>query len=96
MKKAVRVVAFALLVLPAFLLGFVWWKLQPQEQELPLPAHLVGIDSTAGRALLESAAYVADYEELTAGFVPQSLISYCGVASAVAVLAAVKAAGLTK
>ena len=88
MKKAVRVVAFALIVLPAFLLGFAWWKLQPQEQELSLPAHLVGIDSTAGRALLESAAYVADYEQLAAGFVPQSLISYCGVASAVAVLAA--------
>jgi hypothetical protein len=87
-KKVVRIVALAVLLLPAILMGIVWWKLQPRAQSLPLPEHLVEIDSVQGQALLESADHIADYDELAAAFVPQSLISYCGVASAVAALGA--------
>lgn len=86
MKKALKVIALILLVLTASFASYVWCKLQPQVQNLPLPAHLVGIDSVQGLALLDSADSMADYRELAAAFQSQKLISYCGVASAVTVL----------
>ena len=86
MKKVLKIIALTLLVLPVAFGGYVWWKLQPQVQNLPLPAQLVGLDSTQGRALLESANSVADYRQLAAAFQSQELISFCGVASAVTVL----------
>lgn len=86
MKKALKITALTLLVLFASFTGFIWWKLQPQVQNLALPAHLVGIDSAQGLALMESADSIADYRELAVAFQSQELISFCGVASAVTVL----------
>lgn len=86
MKKALKIIALTLLLLPAAFAGYVWWKLQPQVQNLPLPAQLVTIDSAQGRVFLESADSVADFPELANAFQAQELISFCGVASAVTVL----------
>ena len=86
MKKVLKILAIAALLVPATFAGYIWWKLQPQVQPLRLPAHLVGIDTAAGLALLDSADAVADYPELEAAFRSQELISFCGVASAVTVL----------
>lgn len=86
MKKALKIIALTLFLLPAAFAGYVWWKLQPQVQNLPLPAHLVAIDSAQGRVYLTSADSVADFPELANAFQVQELISFCGVASAVTVL----------
>lgn len=66
----------------------VWWYLQPGGQRLPLPAPLIAADSAQGRAWLTEADAAADYPLLNRHFEPQRLISWCGVASGAAVLAA--------
>ncbi len=86
MNKVLKLVAIVALLVPAMFVAYVWWKLQPQIQSLPLPVHLVGVDTTAGLALLESADSIADYPALQAAFRPQELVSFCGVASAATVL----------
>ncbi len=69
--------------------GFVWWSLQPRLEPRPLPADLVAVTADRGQALLAQASAAADYGPLSSHFVPQSLKSYCGVASGVAVLSAI-------
>ena len=86
MKRALKIFGVGLLVLPLAFIGYIWWKLQPWEQNLPLPIDLVAIDSAEGQALLASADYRADYSALAGAFQSQELISYCGVASGVMVL----------
>jgi hypothetical protein len=86
MKKVVKILAAGLALVLFGFAGFVWWALQPKYNPLPLPDALIALDSEQGQALLASAEYVADYEELAGAFQSQELISYCGVASGVAVL----------
>lgn len=62
--------------------------LYPHEDLQPLPSPLVSSTSAEGKALLESAEIRADYSRLSKTFHGQSLASYCGVASSVAVLQA--------
>jgi hypothetical protein len=85
-KKILVAVLLLLVVSVTGLAGFAWWKLQPRPDLQPLPEHLIAVESDQGLALLERASARADYEPLSTSFVPQKLISYCGVASGVTVL----------
>ena len=51
-----------------------------------MPEGLIGVESVRGQALLDEADARADYDALTHAFEPQSLASFCGVASGVTVL----------
>ncbi|MEM8981723.1 MAG: phytochelatin synthase family protein [Pseudomonadota bacterium] len=86
MKRVLKVLAAILLITPVLLAGFVWYTLQPKEQNLTLPTSLVSADSAQGVALLESSNYKADFMALDQSFVAQRYISFCGVASSVTVL----------
>ena len=88
MKKFLVALAAVLLIVPLGFAGFVWYRLQPQEQYLELPDGLVDFDTEAGRALLASAECTADYPGLSRSWEAQELVSYCGVASGVTVLKA--------
>ncbi|MEM7135313.1 MAG: phytochelatin synthase family protein [Myxococcota bacterium] len=88
MKKVLVGLGVALIVSALGFASFVWWRLQPREDRLPLPAGLVAHDTSAGNARLESAGASADYQPLVDAFEPQALVSYCGVASGAAVLSA--------
>lgn len=75
-------VALALTVLA----GVAWWVLQPRVEPLALPDGLVAVSGPAGTSRLNGAEARADYPALAAHFESQRLVSYCGVASGVAVL----------
>lgn len=65
----------------------VWmWVAVAQAQTLPLPAHLISLDSPQGRALLIESSAREAYGPLSLHFVTQKDPSYCGVASIVMVL----------
>ncbi|MEM1402793.1 MAG: phytochelatin synthase family protein [Pseudomonadota bacterium] len=86
MRRRTKGLLFALFVFPFLFAAFAWYTLQPQEQNLALPPALVSIEGDEGQALLSSAGYTADLLALQDAYVSQRLISYCGVASSVAVL----------
>ncbi|MEM1263489.1 MAG: phytochelatin synthase family protein [Pseudomonadota bacterium] len=86
MKRFLKILATALLIVPILFAGFVWYTLQPKEQDLVLPPTLVSVESPEGTALLESSNYTADFDALDRSFVTQNYISFCGVASSVTVL----------
>lgn len=88
MRNFLRTLLVLALLTPMALAGFTWWKLQPVEQQLPMPADLVGIDTSQGELLLAEADYIADYEALLNAFQSQELISYCGVATGATILSA--------
>jgi glutathione-S-conjugate glycine hydrolase len=73
--------------------GIAVWDLAfraPAQDPLPLPPALIAAESPAGQSLLVDRAYLADYESLRRAFEPQSRRAYCGVASAVIVLNALR------
>lgn len=86
MKRILKIVGVMIVILPLSFAGYVAYRLIPKQLDLPLPAELVAIDTGAGRALLESSDYTADYPVLADTWEGQQLISYCGVASGVAVV----------
>ncbi|MEM7434818.1 MAG: phytochelatin synthase family protein [Myxococcota bacterium] len=88
MKKVLVGLGIVLVLSALGFTGFIWWKLQPREQRLPLPAGLVAHDTSAGSERLEGAEAAADYQPLVDAFEPQALVSYCGVATGAAVLSA--------
>lgn len=55
-------------------------------QALPLPEHLISLDSDAGATLLFASEARVDYLPLTRFFVTQDNLAYCGVATMVMVL----------
>jgi len=75
-------------VLAVGLAVFAGWALYPHDDPRPLRAPLVAATSVQGQAMLAGAEASADYERLSRTFQAQSLASYCGVASSVAVLRA--------
>jgi hypothetical protein len=89
LKKLMKILAGALAMLLLAFAGFVWWSLQPRPEPRPLPDGLVAVSADRGQALLARASAAADYGPLAKHFEPQSLKSYCGVASGVAVLSAI-------
>jgi len=86
MKRFLKIVGALILIVPLAFAGYVAYRLTPKHLDLPLPDTLVAIDTDAGRALLESSVYAADYLALAETWEGQKLISYCGVASGVAVI----------
>lgn len=88
--------ALALAVLAAGGLGGLFWYIShPTHDPRPLPAGLVALDTAEGRALL-SGAVQADHDALDASWQAQAKRSWCGVASAVTVLAALRAAPMAQ
>ena len=92
MKKVRRAIA-ALAVAIAVLTGGTVWQLAfrtPADDPAPLPPHLVALTAPEGRRMLAESAGRADYPSLSAAFEPQRRPAYCGVASSVAVLNALR------
>lgn len=80
---------FALLVLGSLLVWDKYFR-PPAIDLLPLPENLIALESPAGRKLLAESEFVADYGQLAANFVIQSRPAYCGVASSVIALNALR------
>ena len=89
LKKLLKILGGTLALLLLAFAVFVWWSLQPRLEPRALPDDLVAVTADRGQALLTQASAAADYGPLSAQFEPQSLKSYCGVASGVAVLSAI-------
>ncbi|MGG6269098.1 phytochelatin synthase family protein [Leptolyngbya sp. AN03gr2] len=62
----------------------------PSVHRLSLPSNLIGLDSPLGQQLLAESRTKQDYAILAQQFQTQKLRAYCGVASAVTVLNALK------
>lgn len=88
MKKALRILGIMLVTTLLGFAGFIGWVLYPHDNPLPLPSSLVASTSIEGIERLRGAEAFADYELLANSYQAQSLASYCGVASSVAVLGA--------
>lgn len=80
---------FALLVLGSVLVWNKYFR-PPAIDLLPLPENLIALESPVGRKLLAESEFVADYDPLAANFVIQSRPAYCGVASSVIALNALR------
>lgn len=95
MNKVVRAIGVVASTL-ALLAGGTTWQLAfraPAIDPLPLPAQLLSLGSVEGQRLLVDAAASADYPSLTTAFESQRRPAYCGVASSVAVLNALRRSG---
>lgn len=62
----------------------------PSFNRLPLPDSLIAADSSAGHKLFVTSQFTADYDDLAGHFVAQSRPAFCGVASSVVVLNALR------
>jgi hypothetical protein len=83
-------IAATLLVVAA---GISIWALAfrtPTTDRLPLPENLIALDVPAGQRLLVESQFAADYEKLRQHFEEQSRPAFCGVASSVVVLNAIR------
>ncbi|ROS04962.1 phytochelatin synthase [Sinobacterium caligoides] len=88
MKKTLIACGFFIITLLLTAGGYVVWKLYPYENPQPLVKPLISVDSKEGEKRLSRATDSADYPALSATYQPQMLLSFCGVASSVAVLKA--------
>jgi hypothetical protein len=70
----------------------------PAENGLPVPHSLIALDSPEGQRLLARSTFLADYRSLIENFESQSRPAFCGVASSVIVLNALRGSprGLTQ
>ena len=88
MKRSLAVVVglvFFLLLAGGSLAWDRYFRTPPIEK-LPVPEYLVSMQSPSGQKLVAESEYLADYQSLAQNFVAQTRSSYCGVASAVAVI----------
>lgn len=93
-RRGMRAVAGSALLLFVAGAGLVWqlaWR-EPGDEPLPLPGHLVSAVTPEGQRLLAESAAVADHGPLAATFERQRRPAYCGVASSVMVLNALRPA----
>ena len=75
------------------LLGGAIWDIAfrvPSPHRLPLPPSLISAESSTGTQLLAHSAFTADEADLNRFFEAQSRAAYCGVASSVIVLNALR------
>lgn len=92
-KRLLTIAAAAMLVV-LVLSGLLIWNRffrSPSVDLLPLPDNLIALESSAGEKLLSESEFIADYQGLIANFVAQSRPAYCGVASSVIALNALRA-----
>lgn len=62
----------------------------PAVERLPIPEGLIAVDSAAGQQLLAESRFAADYDRLADNFVRQARSAFCGVATSVIVLNALR------
>ena len=77
----------------ALVAGGAVWQLAfraPAVDPLPLPEHLVSAQAVEGQRLLADSTAIADYQLLMTSFEAQGRPAFCGVASSVAVLNALR------
>lgn len=86
MKKHLLPILAIIFFLCSGFAGFTLWSLYPHNDPQPLPEALIAFDSEAGIERLAGSEAMADYQPLIAHFEPQVTVSFCGVASSVAVL----------
>ena len=78
---------FGFIIAIALLLSILTaWSLYPHADFQALPADLIAFDSEQGIERLAASDAMADYRPLLVHFEPQVAVSFCGVASSVAVL----------
>jgi hypothetical protein len=89
-----RAVTLAGLALAAVAAGLVWQLAfsVPSTEPLPLPDRLVSATTLEGQRLLAESTGLADHPSLMASFESQRRPAFCGVASSVAVLNALRPA----
>lgn len=93
--KRLRVLGLAFSVV-LLLASATTWHLgfrSPSIDLRPLPEGIIAIDSPNGQQLLARSRFVADYEALNTNFVSQARRGFCGVASAVVVMNALRSSG---
>jgi hypothetical protein len=92
LKRVVSIAGIAVLLLLLLASLLVWNRYfrSPSIDRLSLPDNLIALESAAGRKLLLESEFIADYERLAANFVAQSRPAYCGVASSVIALNALR------
>ncbi len=91
-RRAGQALAIAVSAL-ALLSGGAVWQLAfraPTVELLPLPERLVAVTDTEGQRLLADSTAIADYQPLMTSFETQGRPAFCGVASSVAVLNALR------
>lgn len=86
----VGMAALAVLLIGSVLAWHRYFRM-PEADLRPLAPGLVAFASPEGQRLLERSRYTADYEPLVANFEGQSRPAYCGVASSVMTLNALRA-----
>jgi hypothetical protein len=77
----------------ALLVGGAVWQLAfrvPAAESLPLPGNLVSLSAAEGHRLLAESSSIADFQSLTTAFESQRRPAFCGVASSVTVLNALR------
>lgn len=91
-KRSPMVFFSAALLVALAVAGTGWhhYFAAPPLESLPMPGHLLPAQSPEGRKLIEGNEYVADYASLRTHFVGQARRAFCGVASAVTVLNAMR------
>jgi hypothetical protein len=92
MKRLLRTASISLAgFLTVSVGGILYFGFQrPPYQPRPLPEGLTAIDSAKGQQLLAQSQFKADYQELEENFVSQARRAFCGVASAVMVVNALR------
>ncbi|WP_368561926.1 phytochelatin synthase family protein [Pseudoxanthomonas sp. UTMC 1351] len=94
-KRVLSIAGVAMLGLFILASLLVWNRFfrSPSVDLLPLPDNLIALESSVGKKFLAESEFVADYQELMASFVAQSRPAYCGVATSVIALNALRSPG---
>lgn len=96
MRRRLKVVVGLLAATPLGLVGAIALLYRqishPPVEQPPLPGALVALPSPMGQALLATATATADHEALAAALQRQEKRTWCGVASSVTVLSAMRGA----
>jgi hypothetical protein len=92
MKRILKIAGLGFAILLVVAASGVWNLAfrTPPLNPLPLPDGLISIESPTGRELLAESRYMADYERLAENFVSQGRRAFCGVATSVIVLNALR------
>lgn len=92
MKRLAAIIGLVALVVVLLGTGLAWQRYfrMPPSDLLPLPPGLIALASPSGQRLFAQSRYIADYQLLADHFEAQSRPAYCGVASSVITLNALR------